>query len=222
VALRPDLQGSLVADGHGEQAIDHPLLYWPGYTPDHDEAANEAYASKLEEAKFLRELQEWMSYIDVHSERHRLRVWSDLAPELNDEQYASLLAHTWCESNHVYLAEPDVLARLLARPPATEYLMNPDEREAFAALPEEIPVFRGYGADRPGRRLGMSWSSDNGEAMRMAYDYHGDDPCVVTGRCHKADVLAYFLRRKEFEILIDPQRVEVLSEPENERLPERG
>jgi hypothetical protein len=58
--------------------------------------------------------------------------------------------------------------------------------------------------------------------MRMAYDYHGDDPCVVTGRCHKADVLAYFLRRKEFEILIDPQRVEVLSEPENERLPERG
>jgi hypothetical protein len=222
MALHPDLQGSLAPGEHGEQVIDHPLLYWPAYMPDHDQAASDAYASKLEEAKFLREVQGWMSYIDVHSERHRLQVWSGLAPELNDEQYASLFAHTWCDSNHVYLTEPDVLARLLARPPAAEYLMNPDEREAFAALPEEIPVFRGYGANRSKRRLGMSWSSDKGEAMRMAYDYHGDDPCVVAGQCHKADVLAYFLRRKEFEILIDPQRVEVLSKPEDEWLRKKG
>jgi hypothetical protein len=222
MALHADLAASLATNEHGEQEIDHPLLYLPGYTPDQEEAANQQYADNREQAEFLHQQQDWLSYIDAHSLRHRLDVWRQLAPQLNDEQYSSLFTHTWCESNHVYLAEPGVLEQLLERTPVQQHLMNPDELAALAALPETITIFRGYGANRPERRLGMSWSTDEGEAMRMAYDYHGDAPCVVTGQCHKADVLAYFLRRKEFEILIDPERVEVLSQPGDEPLPERG
>lgn len=101
---------------------------------------------------------------------------------------------------------------LLNRAPQPEFMMREDERQAYEALPDRIELFRGYGADHPERSAGLSWSTDRNEAIRMAYDYHGAAPCLVTGACDKKDALGYFLRRHEFEILIDPNRVTLVSD----------
>lgn len=217
MTLNPDLRDSVRDDGD-EQIIDHPFMRVPGYTPDQDDQINEAFVQKKNAIEYARKQADWPSLIELYSEHSRLSAFVEFSETLDDASYASLFSSAWCESNHIYISETQILATLKQLPPSNA-IMRDDERKALDALPNKITVYRGYGADRPERKLGMSWSTVRDEAIRMAYDYHCNSPRVLTGTCAKADVIAHFLRRKEYEILVDPGQVDVT---DNEELPPRN
>jgi hypothetical protein len=218
MTLRPELRDCVRIENE-ERVVDHPFLRVPGYTPDQDDQINESFDQKREEIEYARGQSDWLSFIELHSELHRLKAFCDLAKELCDDQYSSLFAHAWCESNYAYTSEPEILELVRSRPPAMAAMMRSDEQEAFRLLPDRIAVFRGYGGDHPDRRLGLSWTTSREEAMHHAYDSHGNLPRVISGACAKATVIAHFLRRKECEILINPAAVDVSTD---EPLPPRN
>jgi hypothetical protein len=211
MALHADLQSSLRNEGD-RQVIDHPLLQRDPYHPADDDVINDEYEANKENVDYQKGEKDWDSFIEGHVPAHRLHVFLEMAHTLADEDYASLFASTWCHSDNVYKYENDIIKMFGDRKPDPEHLMKPHESEAFRALPEEVEIFRGYGADRPCRKLGMSWTTSRDSAEFLARHYHGDQPHVVRGRCNKSKIIGYFLRRKESEALINPVDVDVLDD----------
>ena len=95
--------------------------------------------------------------------------------------------------------------RLLTSPrPQRERMMNEAEIAEFASMPDLITVYRGFG--KASCRQGWSWTTNRAKAVWFA-DLDGVKPKVVSGVVSKSDVIAYFTRRDESEIVVDPKRV---------------
>lgn len=78
-------------------------------------------------------------------------------------------------------------------------------------LPDELLLFRGY--HRPQFQLRFSWSTSEQDAARFALLWHataGCEPRIVRGRARKAEAITFF--GFEREVIIDPDRVEVLDD----------
>ena len=82
-----------------------------------------------------------------------------------------------------------------------EWVMDEDEYKFYKELPEEITVYRGTGK---GARhlLGLSWTLDYDKAKWFATRWNKKG-VVYKGKIRKKDVLAYFSRRSESEVVID-------------------
>jgi hypothetical protein len=167
MTLHIDLQGCL-REEKSERVIDHSAIFYPGYDEFQDNVVNDIYEDNCAKIEDARQRRDWLSFIDLNPERRRLGTFCQMVPQLECEEYSRLFAHAWCESNHVYVSERMVLKLLLGRPPLPDPFMQPGELEALRALPNDIVVYRGYGGTRPERQRGMSWTTNDGEAMRMA------------------------------------------------------
>ena len=77
-------------------------------------------------------------------------------------------------------------------------LMKPDEYETYSSLPSVFEVYRGVSKGRNPK--GMSWTYDFDKAEWFANRF--GEGYVIKGVVNKDDVLAYFSRRSESEILI--------------------
>jgi hypothetical protein len=77
-----------------------------------------------------------------------------------------------------------------------------------SARPRWSPVYRGFIGQRG---KGLSWTTDREKAVwfaeRFACLEELGRPRLVSGHAVKKDVLAYFTRREEAEIVIDPTKV---------------
>ena len=82
-----------------------------------------------------------------------------------------------------------------------EWLMDEDEYKFYKELPEEITVYRGTGK---GARhlLGLSWTLDYEKAKWFATRWNKKG-VIYKGKIRKENVLAYFSRRNESEVVID-------------------
>lgn len=80
-------------------------------------------------------------------------------------------------------------------------LMDSDEYKVYKNLPEEITVYRGTGK---GARhlLGLSWTLDYEKAKWFATRWNKKG-VIYKGKIRKEDVLAYFSRRNESEVVIN-------------------
>ena len=89
-------------------------------------------------------------------------------------------------------------------------LMSAYERRYLASLPNRLTIFRG---SQSMQVQGWSWTLDEKKALWFAKRLERlgfGIPRVTTGRAKKSDVIAYFSRRKEKEIVIDPSRVKIV------------
>lgn len=84
-------------------------------------------------------------------------------------------------------------------------LMDDEELEAFEALPDEFTVYRGMG-DKSNEK-GISYTLSLEKAQWFANRPPSERGYVLTGTAKKDDVLAFFTRRSEQEILIEPENV---------------
>lgn len=82
-----------------------------------------------------------------------------------------------------------------------EWLMDEEEYKFYKDLPEKITVYRGTGK---GARhlLGLSWTLDYKKAKWFATRW-GRKGVLYKGVIRKENVLAYFSRRSESEVVID-------------------
>ena len=82
-----------------------------------------------------------------------------------------------------------------------DWLMDEDEYKFYQNLPEEITVYRGTGK---GARhlLGLSWTLDYEKAKWFATRWNKKG-VIYKGKIRKENVLAYFSRRAESEVVIE-------------------
>ena len=79
-------------------------------------------------------------------------------------------------------------------------LMEEDEYEHYMSLPDEMTVYRGVANGRV--KKGMSWT-DNREKAEWFASRFGGEGYVLSGKVKKEDVLAYFNRRDEYEVVVE-------------------
>ena len=86
--------------------------------------------------------------------------------------------------------------------PPTDYL-SPEDREAFEALPNIIPIYRGCSLSKV---YGLSWTTDRKIAEKFASGHRGIslvDPVIASLRIPKRHVIGFYTSRKESELLIN-------------------
>ena len=87
-----------------------------------------------------------------------------------------------------------------------EAFMEKEETVAFAALPDDLVIYRGY--QKHCTRKGLSWSLSKDVAIWFARRWPEQGaPMVVSGKCKKSDVVGYTDELKEQEIIINPTQI---------------
>ena len=91
------------------------------------------------------------------------------------------------------------LARKYFKSADKKALMDDEEYEYFENLPPSLTIYRGVTKNKKG----LSWTLDYDKAVWFATRYEYDTPYVLKTEISKNDVLAYFSRRYEAEIVAD-------------------
>lgn len=83
-------------------------------------------------------------------------------------------------------------------------LMNTDEYAVWVALPEPVTVYCGVTSYNTNHIRRMSWTLEQKTAEWFAHRF-GENGTVYQARIPKDSVYAFFNRRNEAEIIVDPQ-----------------
>jgi hypothetical protein len=203
--LHPDLE-ACVDFGGPMPLIRHPLLvnYW---VPSENAVFNYQYKNALENLKEAEEAKDWPRWISIHAEPFQVDAFAKAGDRLDDRQYWEFMGDVFTSSEVIWQQKSLVRKLLTAPRPGRDFIMSDVERETLAGLPDTLTVYRGYAFTN---RKGWSWTIDRDKAVWFAKRFAILDgkAMVLDGTCQKSDVIAYFSRREESEILIDPNLVE--------------
>ncbi|CAH7423413.1 hypothetical protein VCHA53O466_50421 [Vibrio chagasii] len=86
--------------------------------------------------------------------------------------------------------------------------MSAGDKSFFESLPQEFTVFRG--ASRDVNEHGMSFTIDPNTALWFANRFSPDEPVILECLISKDDVIVYSNERGEFEIIVDPDKAEII------------
>ena len=116
------------------------------------------------------------------------------------DDFAKALSEAWVEEENPNgdVNVPVTLTAKWYKAIDNKALMKPDEYEVYSSLPSVFEVYRGVSKGRNPK--GMSWTYDFDKAKWFANRF--GEGYVIRGVVNKDDVLAYFSRRSESEILI--------------------
>lgn len=131
---------------------------------------------------------------------YRTDWFDEFAGRMDDKTYWRLLGELWVDQENPEDFVEEWQVRFASPRPGREEIMQPEEREALAALPDEIEVFR---ADIGAAPWGPSWTMIEEVARWFAGRYSPEAPATLyRGRVRREDVLAHFTRREEAEIVV--------------------
>ena len=122
------------------------------------------------------------------------------------DDFAEALSLAWIEEENPNgdVNVPVSLSAKWFREANKEALMELDEFEKYLSLPDAFKVYRGIATGR--NPDGMSWT-DNFESAEWFAKRFKNDGYIIEGIAEKKDVLAYFSRRNEDEVLIPAELV---------------
>lgn len=129
----------------------------------------------------------------------------DLLGDIDFSDWLSVLGQIWSSSDNVGLYRDDlveVLTDWMDNPHTViPELMTPEELDAYAALPDEVTIYRGCGANN---RSGLSWSLSCEVASRfpLLTRYRANLPVLLTARVPKSRIAAMELQRDEREVIV--------------------
>lgn len=211
--LNRELKCYLEDDDTWGKILRHPLVYAIPYFP----ALNAQHNAMLKRKKALLidavKDHDWHSYIFIHERPYRLMALIDVMDEMTDAEYWSALGQAWIDSENIPRSKTTWGRLLSAFRDDKHAIMNDDERDELAAMPDEFVIYQGHTSARDD---GWSWTIDADKAVWFANRFvnlesHSSpvpiEPMVSTATIAKSDVLAYFDRRGESEILINPDRL---------------
>lgn len=206
--LYPILAASVVETELIGPFIKHPFvntMYMHGL----EKMYNEQFDYKQQEVPKARTERQWHRYLFLHERPWRYEALVEVADEMTDPEFWECVRDVWIDSENIRENAEEWDELLRTERPGTEHLMEPEEREALAALPDEFVVWQGHTIDRDD---GWSWTTRRATATWFAQrfaDFEQSEAVVTRGTVQRVDVLAYLLGRNEYEILIDPERVQL-------------
>lgn len=206
--LHPDLVPYLEHHTSLGTVLRHPLVIDVALRPG---LANRAYRLKQQYLAEATREQDWSRYVWLHERPYRLDAFVNVADELDDAQYWSLLAHIWVDSENIWQNLALWQLSLRCDRPAREHFMDETERRDFDALPEVLTVYRGCSALV--NEQGLSWTLEADRAVWFAQRFGPASPLVLTGQVAKCDVVGRLDGRGEQEIVVaDADLVDVVDE----------
>jgi hypothetical protein len=206
--LLPELKKYIKHRGTHLAGVYHPLLFFQAFISfDHAALCNFIFLEKQKKLEEFRRDKKYILAVFLYERPHRLDAFLEIIKGAPDTDYWECLGGMWADTEFPSNAVKVWLNLLTSKRSKREMMMSDSDRKAFAKLPNEIKIFRGYA----GRKWkGISWTLDEEKAVWFAkrfHDVHGETPNVMSGVCRKKDVIAYLNGRKEKEIVIDPDKV---------------
>jgi ADP-ribose pyrophosphatase YjhB (NUDIX family)/predicted ABC-type ATPase/transposase len=184
----------------GMPIVRHPLVMWIG--PMMPGMINQQYRQKLEAVGEARKSKNWSSYIYLHERPYRLDAFMDVKDEMDDKDYWSLLSDIWVDSENIWQNKDLWKSALSSKRPGKSNMMKKDELDELDSLPDKIKIYRGYIKGK--NQNGLSWTTDKAKATwfsgRLARG--NEKPLVAEATVNKKDVVAYFTRRGESEVVL--------------------
>ena len=184
----------------GMPIVRHPLVMWIG--PMMPGMINQQYRQKLEAVGEARKSKNWSSYIYLHERPYRLDAFMDVKDEMDDKDYWSLLSDIWVDSENIWQNKDLWKSALSSKRPGKSNMMKKDELDELDSLPDKIKIYRGYIKGK--NQNGFSWTTDKAKATwfssRLARG--NEKPLVAEATVSKKDVVAYFTRRGESEVVL--------------------
>ena len=176
---------------------------WPGSPSDPEYVALWEERYKRELSPDLNQAREWVFRCCGSSQKMDALFY--LEGEMDFPDWLVLLGDLWTSCDNIGLYKDDIFGILedSLMDPLTMIpgLMDDEEKAAFAALPDEITIYRGCG---PRNKCGMSWSLNCDIAIRFPFygRYRSDCPTLLTAVIKKTRAAAIKLSRNEQEIIV--------------------
>ncbi len=211
--LRSDLwtyldHGAGSSDG---LVLQHPLLHVAGVKLEGAAWINHLVQTAEEAAEKALAEERWLDYILLHEPPFRVAVFAKLAKTFSHAVYWKSLGELYIYTENIWQRKRQLAKLFISDRPHRHRLMSAYERRCLARLPERLTIFRGSQAKAV---QGWSWTLDEKKALRFAKRLERlrlGIPRIATAKAKKSDVIAYFSRRKEKEIVIHPGKIRILS-----------
>jgi hypothetical protein len=221
--LDPELRMCVVERRNAGTMINHPLVH-DFYIPGNNGRYNKTLKLKRKLIDELCAKREWdkiflLGYVERPYQLEWLNRW---APEMPDEVYWEILGDIWTDSENIWQHKDGWREALSSERPRRECIMNTEtyeelkegepprqknEREFYESLPDVVKVYRGNPA--PDGGSGLSWTLNRSVAVMFAKRLRlpGMTPKLISGKVRKENVLAFFDRRAEAEIVCFPEHI---------------
>lgn len=96
-----------------------------------------------------------------------------------------------------------------------DMLMTEEKLEVFNSLDDEITIYRGVTSYNADNEKALSWTLDYDKAERFAKRF-GEAGIVYEAQIEEAHILAYFNRKNESEIIVDPEYLLAIEETQTQ------
>ena len=211
--LSPELEAWLCETDFVGTCLKHPLVFQIPFHPARAWEANRQLTQKRAAVAKAKEANNWAQVMWLHERPYRSDVVEESRDHLEPENYWKLVGMLWCDTENLHHWGNAVIRRILfCNVPGRCHMMDADEHEALVAMPPTLEIFRGYTSPR-GTRKGWSWTLNRslGEwfSTRLLRKDEDETPRLIHGLVERNDVIAYFTRRGEEEIVVDPGKVRI-------------
>lgn len=180
----------------GFDALRHPLVFSVPYLAMENNRLNLLYEKKKQMlAKAIAD-NDLNKIVFLHERPYRLEAFVEHSSEVSDETYWSAFASIWIDTENFFQNHSQWHEMLLQRP-NSHLMMSAEEIQYLNKLPDEVTIYRGTKY----AKNGMSWSVSKDRAKWFANRVGGS---LYVTTVHKENIFAYFNRRDEDEIVIDP------------------
>ena len=206
--LHEDLNQHIEKDTALGDFIKHPLLFMAGYDESMIDMVNESYKRKYKDAEKARKNKDWTQWFMLHERPYRLDAFMSICSQLQKKEYWEHLSWVWIDTEFPTVNKDIWLQLFTRKTPNKRKMMSGKERRILHDLPDEdIDVYRGYSDDE--HADGLSWTLSYEKASWFAKKWVSENALVAEGVCKKKDILAFFDKHGEQEIIIDPNNVTV-------------
>ena len=141
-----------------------------------------------------------------------------VAPHLSKSDYSTILADAWIRSENpnsdANVSRQKLVSMFKDADPTV--LMDADELKEYRGLPDRVTIYRGVTSYNGKNIKALSWTLDYDKAAWFAHRF-GEEGTVYEAQIAQPHVLAYFGRRNEAEVIVDPRYLEGIQE-----VPEMG
>lgn len=201
--LNPELAPYVLNGGVLGKVLKHPLVFDIFYNEQLHAVYNEQLRVKQEYVDKKIAEGNWTGVIWMYERPYRFQMFMDYMQHMKDEDYWSLLAEIWIDTENLWQYK-SFIKYLFTERSGPRQMMSEKDRELFKTLPDEVVVYRGY---QTRNRQGHAWSLSPAKALWFARRFSPVRYNVVRGVVRKEDIVAVLLRRGEYEVVAFPENV---------------
>jgi hypothetical protein len=194
--LHPDLLPYFEEEGALGPQLRHPLVYQvPFFT---NGMANAYYKQKVKAIEDALAKKNYSTVVYLHERPYRIQAFLDVMESMEDADYWKLLSSIWTDTENSWQNFQMWNALLRSPRPERHNLMDEEELNHLASLPNKVVVYRGCVAGV--NENGLSWTLDKTKAEFFANRF-SKNGIVLEKTINKDEIVAVFLGRNESEVI---------------------